>query len=440
MVNARYAALQVLERCRKDGAWVSAVLDSVIRKNELSHRDAALVSALCLGVLQNSSYFDFLISAYSSTRADKLEKKVLDILRLGVCQLLLMDRIPQRAAVNETVALCDLARMSRAKALVNAVLRRVAEHLTDLPEVPEKGSTAYLATRYSHPLWLSERLCAEQGYEFTEAFFNANNHTPPLTIQINTQRVSEQEYLCALDNKGIRYTCPPWPAHCVAIEGCPVTLLPGYDEGLFYVQDRAARMAVDLMGLREGMRVLDACASPGGKSFAAALNMNGKGKILSCDIHEKKLSLIQSGARRLGIDCIQTRCRDARHADDSEKNAYDAVIADVPCSGLGVMAKKPEIRGKKAEELRSLPVIQRQILDALSSCVKPGGILLYSTCTILPDENEGVVRSFLDNHPDFHLCAFSIGEKSVPAGYYTFYPNVDGTDGFFAAKLIKDIS
>ena len=435
MVTARMAALQTLERFRKDGAWVGSVMDGIIRGNSLSRRDAALVSALTLGVLQNTSYYDFLISCFCSTKPEKLEKKVLDILRLGVCQLMSLDRIPPRAAVNETVALCDQVGLGRAKPLVNAVLRRVAEQRGQLPEVPGSGSAAYLATRYSHPQWLAEKLCSEKGYAFTEALFAADNAVPELSVQINTLKTTADDYRHALDRLEIPYSVPAFPDNCVCVRNCTVTDLPGYEEGLFYIQDRAARMAVDIIGLEKGMRVLDACASPGGKSIAAALNMQGEGEILSCDIHEKKLSMIRSNAERLGIDIIETTCRDARLQPADEAERYDAVIADVPCSGFGVVAKKPEIREKKPEELAGLPMIQAAILNSLSRCVRPGGILLYSTCTILREENEAVVEDFLSRHREFRPEAFSIGDKQVEQGFYTFYPQIDGTDGFFAAKL-----
>lgn len=435
MVNARMAALQTLERYRKDGAWVGSVMDGIIRKNALDRRDAALVSALTLGVLQNSAFFDYLISCCCVTKPEKLEKKVLDILRLGVCQLVLLDRIPPRAAVNETVALCDEADVSRAKSLVNAVLRKLAWQRDTLPDPPGRGTSAYLAVRYSHPLWLAEKLVTEKGYPFTEALFAADNAIAPLCLQINTNRISAVDYLRALSRREIAFSVPAFPSDCVLVSDCTVTELPGYEEGLFYIQDRAARTAVDLIGLRPGMRVLDACASPGGKSLAAAMLMKGEGEILACDIHEKKLSLIQNNARRLGLECIRTVCRDARVRIPEEDKFYDAVIADVPCSGFGVIAKKPEIRAKDQTELLALPGIQRDILDTLSHYVRPGGILLYSTCTILREENEGVIDAFLKKHSEFQRVPFTVGEKEAPDGVYTFYPHIDATDGFFAAKL-----
>ena len=307
-----------------------------------------------------------------------------------------------------------------------------------LPEVPGKGTADYLATRYSHPLWLAEKLVPEKGYDFTEALFAADNTPAELDIQINLLRMPRAEYAHLLDESGISYTIPSWPESCISLSGLAVSELPGFEDGLFFVQDRAARMAVDIAGLESGMHVLDACASPGGKSLAAAMDMQESGEIVSCDIHGKKLLPINNSASRLGVGIIRTEQRDARDFVPEYECAFDAVLADVPCSGMGVIRKKPEIRFKREEDLAALPTIQRDILANLSRYVRPGGILLYSTCTILPEENESVVEEFLSSHGDFSLCDFRIGERASENGCYSFYPHIDGTDGFFAAKLKRN--
>ena len=439
-MNARQTALRALERCRKDGAWVSSVLDGIIRREGLDRREASLASALALGVLQNRDYYDYLLEQFCSGPIERLESRVLDILRLGVCQLDALDRIPPRAAVNETVALCKSGGAARASALVNAVLRRLAECRGHWPEVPGKGTPSYLAIRYSHPLWLAEKLVSEKGYDFTESLFAADNRPASLDIQINSLRITREEYARLLDEHSIAYSLPSYPQSCLSLSGCAVNELPGFDEGLFYVQDRAARTAVDIAGLSDGMRVLDACACPGGKSFAAAMNMLGSGEILACDIHEKKLALIQETASSLGVEIIRTECRDARAFEPEYEKAFDAVIADVPCSGLGVIRKKPELRYKEPEKLAALPAIQRDILDNLSRYVRPGGILLYCTCTILRDENEAVAEDFLSSHGEYAPCDFTVGERQSENGCNTFYPHLDGTDGFFVSKLKRKIT
>ena len=430
--NARAAALEALTRCRRDGAWSGDVLDSILKRAELDRRDAALASRLCLGVLQNDRLCDFYIDSFCHT---KLEPPVRDILRLGVYQLLFLDRVPARAAVSETVELCRQKGYARASGLVNAVLRRVSD-AESLPEIPGEGTASYLATRWSHPEWLCEYLTQEKDYAFAEAFLQKNNEPPRLFIQVNTLKVSAADYIRALQRAEIPFEAME-PAGCIALEGGFATALPGFEEGLFYVQDRAARLAVEIAAPEKGMRVLDACACPGGKSFAAAIRMENRGKILSCDIHEKKLRVLKSGAERLGIGIIETRPMDARAFDPALEKSFDLVIADVPCSGLGVIAKKPEIRAKKPEELQGLPAIQGAILENLSRYVKPGGTLLYSTCTILKEENEAVVLRFLREHTDYRAEAFCCCGVESDSGMYTFWPHIDGTDGFFAAKLTR---
>lgn len=426
--------MEALRRCRRDGAWSAAAVDSAIKARDLDSRDAALASRLCLGVLQNTDYCDYYVNLFYRGSPASLEPLLRDILRLGVYQLLLTDKIPPRAAVNESVALCKAAGLGRAAGLVNALLRRTAEARENLPEIPGKGTPAYLAVRYSHPLWLAEELCRERGYAFTEAFFAANDRPSGLTIQVNSLKVSERDYVRALERAGIGWERFEGVPGCLRLSGGSVTELPGWEEGLFYVQDRAARMAVLAAGPRPGERVLDACAAPGGKSFAAAMAMENKGSILACDIHEKKLALVAAGARRLGIGILSTALRDARQPS-GDPGGYDRILCDAPCSGFGVLGKRPEIRRKSREDIAGLPAVQADILRGLAPLLRPGGVLLYSTCTVLRQENEAVVRTFLDEHPDFEPEDFAVGDCRSENGMVTFWPHIDGTDGFFAARL-----
>ncbi len=420
-VNARQAALEALTRCRRDRAWSGDTLDAIIKSAALDRRDAALASRLCLGVLQNDRLCDFYIG-----------------LRLGVYQLLFLDRVPPRAAVSETVELCRTNRCERAAGLVNAVLRRVAENREALPPIPGEGTGEYLSIKYSHPRWLCDDLIEKKGYAFAEAFLRKNNEPPKLFLQVNTLKVETADYVRALERAEIPFR-EMEPAGCIELDGGLTPALPGFEEGLFFIQDRAARLAVEIAAPEPGMRVLDACSCPGGKSFAAAIRMRNSGSILSCDIHEKKLKRLENGAARLGIGMIGTKTMDARVFDPALEAAFDLVIADVPCSGLGVIAKKPEIRAKDPESLRGLPEIQYAILENLSRYVKPGGVLLYSTCTILSGENEDVALRFLKNHPSFAAEAFSVCGVQSKDGIYTFWPHVDETDGFFAAKFRRTV-
>ena len=430
--GARAAALTALERCEKSGAWSAAAMDAVIRQQELDARDAALASRLCLGVLQNDKYLDWYLDRHLSTKPEPL---VRNILRLGAYQLIFLDKVPVHAAVSETVDLCRDFGRERAAGLVNAVLRRLAQEKAALPPIPGEGTAEYLSTRWSQPLWLTKRLTEEQGYASAEAFFRCSNEPAPLCIQVNRIRVSEEAYIRALERGSIPFRRYPGLPGCLELEGGRVTELPGYEEGLFYVQDRAARCAVEAAGVRPGMRILDACAAPGGKSFAAWIAAGGECSLTSCDIHEKKLRLIREGAERLGIRGLETQAADARRFDPSWENAFDLVLADVPCSGLGVIRKHPEIRRKTEAELARLPEIQAEILENLSRYVRPGGVLLYSTCTVLRAENRDQIARFLRSHPGFHAEDYRIGDLCSAEGCYDFWPQQDGTDGFFAARL-----
>lgn len=434
-MTAREAALRVLTRCRRDGAWSGQILDQTLSQSGLSARDAALVSQLSLGVMQNARYLDFAVD--SVCRAEPLEPKLRDLLRLGAYQLLFLDRIPTHAAVNESVALCRAIGLERAAGLCNAVLRRLAERRGAMPEPPGAGSAVYLAMRYSVPDWFAEKLLAHYDYGFCEAFLRASAERAPTDLQINTLKTDDNVYFRLLEEAGVPFEKPDFPAHCVSLAGGRVPALPGFEEGLFYVQDRAAAMAVEIAAPQPGMRVLDACAAPGGKSFAAALRMKNEGSVTACDIHEKKLSLIREGAQRLGLTCIETRARDARAPEETWRDVFDLVIADVPCSGFGVLRKKPEIRSRRREDAEGLAEIQLAILNNLAHFVKPGGTLLYSTCTVLSEENDALVARFLAENPVFSPEEFSVGDRRSHHGCYSFWPQIDGTDGFFAAKLIR---
>jgi 16S rRNA (cytosine967-C5)-methyltransferase len=300
-MDARVTALSALIACRKQNAWSDGVLKEYIVRDRLDRRDAALASRLCYGVLQNRMLLDFYISHYLNARLRDLEPAVLDILRLGVCQILFMDRVPDSAAVDTGVQLCRDAGYARAAGLVNAVLRRVAENKADLPAVPGAGTAKYLAVLYSHPEWLAQRLIKEHGYGFTESFFAADNSPAELCVQTNTLKCTAAELAGHLTDAGISCRAHPWAEDALLVENPGnVEKLPGFAEGLFYVQDPAAAFTAATLGLQSGMRVLDVCAAPGGKSFAAAIRMRNKGEIVARDIHEKKLGLISRGAEAAG--------------------------------------------------------------------------------------------------------------------------------------------
>ena len=434
MDKAREAAVFALERTRRDGAWSSALSDAMKTKYDLDSRSLSLAVSISLGVLQSTALLDYYIDLNSKS-ASKIEPKVRDIMRSGAYQLIFMDKIPASAAVNESVALCKKLGYSRASGFCNAVLRKIASCADKLPEPPGKGTAQYLSVKYSHPQQLAQYIVDRRGYDAAEAFLAADNTIPDTCLQVNTLKITPDELMARLLAESIPCSMHPWLPNCIVTAGS-VSSMPGFDEGLFYVQDPAAKCAVLAAALEPGMYVLDSCAAPGGKSFAAAIAMRNEGSIDSCDLHDKKIRLISEGAQRLGLSCINAFLHDAR---EPFYRQYDAIIADVPCSGYGVIRKKPEIRYKPLEDSASMPAIQAAILENLSQYVKPGGVIVYSTCTVLECENEDVVKAFLRAHAEFSAEGFTLPNGETAAdGYITFWPDIHGTDGFFVSKLRRN--
>lgn len=424
--NGREAALEAMRRMRRAGDFSSDAVDGVITQSALEPREAAFCTRIVRETLQNLYFIDYYLDFWSNTPTKRLEPAVLDILRISAAQLLFMDRVPPSAAVNEGVKLCANSGCKRASGLVNSVLRRISEHRGALPEIPGEGTAEYLSTRYSHALWQVRELIERRGYDGARSVLERNNAEPPLTLQTNTLRTTAEELADMLRAAGFEPVAGASPGELRLRGAGRADLLPGYSEGLFYVQDGAARLAVRESGVKPGMTVLDACAAPGGKSFGAAIQMNGAGRIISCDVQEKKLLRISDGAARLGLDCIETRQMDARRLAEELIGAADVVIADAPCSGLGVIAKKPEIRFKSESDLEALPGIQLDILRGLAECVKPGGTLLYSTCTLRKCENEDVITAFLSENSGFEVQEMR-----------TLWPDIDDSDGFFVCRMVR---
>lgn len=437
MMPAREAAMLTLAACECQGAWSDGFLKRILRENQLDRRDAALATQLCFGVLQNQMLLDWHLEQFCTMGLKKLEPKVRCNLRIAAYQLLFLDRIPASAAVNEAVDLTrKYCRNPRAAGMVNGILRSMLRQ-SPLPEGPEGGDPIErLSITYSHPSWLTRQFCDLLGVEGAEALLAADNQQPPMAVQVNTCTATAEKTAQLLREEGVQVELHTWMPDCLLLSGTGnLERLSAYQQGLFYVQDCAARLAVTAAGLEPGQRVLDCCAAPGGKSFAAAMELKGVGKVLSCDIHPHKIKLIEAGCNRLGLDIIRPRLQSATEFCPEWAGQFDAVLTDVPCSGLGIIRKKPDIRYKNPKPLEQLPGVQRKILDNCARYVRPGGVLLYSTCTLLPRENEDVVGGFLAAHPDFALEAFTLPQWGLQQGMITFWPHIHDTDGFFIAKL-----
>jgi 16S rRNA (cytosine967-C5)-methyltransferase len=436
--DARMCALRVLNACRVNNAWADAALTAELKRSLLSPQDAALASRIVYGVMQNRLLLDHRLGAYCSQRLDHLQQPLPDILRIGAYQILFLDKVPDSAAVNESVKLAKAFKRTAAAGLVNAVLRRVSDNKRRLP--PIEGSTRErLSVETSHPLWLVERMTELLGEEEAKAFLLADNEIAPVTVQRNPMKTTREHLLAELAGENISASAHPWVPDCFELSGVgDLTSLPAFYRGEFIVQDAAARLVSLAADLRPGMRVLDVCAAPGGKTFSAAFAMGGEGEIVSCDLHENKLKRIRDGAKRLSLACIETCCADGREFREEWREAFDAVLCDVPCSGLGIIRKKPDVRYKDPSALSGLPEIQGAILANAARYVKNGGVLAYSTCTILPEENEAVTDAFLRKNPDFFYEPFTLVRQSCE-GHITLWPQRDHTDGFYIARLRRNI-
>ena len=437
--SARITALRVLVSCRSNGAWADAALKAQISRDGLSGPDAALCSRIVYGVMQHQMLLDFYIGAYCSQKPDHLQPPLLEILRIGAYQILFLDKIPDSAAVNTSVELAKLSKRGQASGLVNAVLRKISQNKESLPPIPDRNEIQRLSIQYSHPKWLTKRMVTLLGREEAERFLASNNEIAPLTVQVNPLKTTTESLTEELRQAGIEVHPHAWVPDCLELSGTgDLTALPAFRDGKFLVQDPAARLVSLIANIRPGLKVLDVCAAPGGKSLSAAFAMTGQGDILSCDLHENKLKRIQESADRLGADIITTRAADGRVFQPEWEAAFDVVLVDAPCSGLGIIRKKPDTRYKKADDLFTLPVIQSAILNNSARYVRPGGTLVYSTCTILPEENEQVTQAFLAEHTDFTMSPIELPQPvGTTSGALTLWPQRHDTDGFYICRMTR---
>ena len=434
-MGARETALNALIACRKDGAWSNGILKEYIQRDRLDRRDAALATRLCYGVLQNRNKLDWYLKQLLTGKIKDLHPVIHDILHLGLYQIYELDKVPESAAVNEAVDLakkyCKKQRF--APGLVNGVLRNAVQTRGMLKE-PKS-----LEDIYSHPWELIALLRDYVGKDRIEMMLKANNETPATVIQVNTLKTTAAELLEVLNQEGVAAQPHGWLPGCLILGSTgALEQMPSFQNGLFYVQDAAAKLSVLCAEIpRQDLQILDCCAAPGGKSFAAAMAMGGKGSITSCDVHEHKTHLIANGAQRLGFENVTARHQDATEDVPEWHERMDVVIADVPCSGYGIIRKKPDIRYKKTADMAELPELQLRILKKQAEYVKPGGLLLYSTCTLVRAENEGVVERFLAESSEFITEPLPLPAcfPENKTGMLALVPGEYDTDGFFICRL-----
>ena len=443
------------------GQYGNIAVDTALRRYPMSDPDRHLYTALVYGVTERKTTLEYLLSKFSSRPMDELDGTVRVALCMGLYQLIYLDRVPDHAALDETVSLVP----RKVSGFVNAILRSYLRFEASLPRLPDGSrapreskltSPAAWTERFpdlSHPmqalsvccgvpLSLCETFVDALGYDRAASALAAFGDKPPITVRVNTEKATPEALTAELTAAGLTILPAHYADTALRVPDGAITATDAFGRGDFFVQDEASQLCVAALDAKPGDVVVDTCACPGSKSFGIALTMQNQGEVHSFDLHKSKLSLIESGAERLGLTVVTAAERDARRPDPDLLGKCDRVLCDVPCSGLGVIAKKPEIRHKDLTESARLPAIQAAILEASAGYLKPGGVLVYSTCTILPAENQDVVKTFLSAHPEFEPLDFTFPAKDASVtdivseeGMVTLLPDRNSTDGFFIARL-----
>lgn len=433
-MTCRELTLSLLTEWEEQGKYANLSLSSH-RMDALSPQESARVTALFYTVTEHLLTLDYTATALAGRSASDLRVHTLRLLRLGLAELLYLDGTPDYAAVDGTVRLAgNPGEASFVNALLREAIRRRDADTLPLPD-RKKNLARYLSVRYSVSLWIVKNYLHIYGEEETESLLSFFEKRRGYDLTVNPLKISRDAYLGELGARGI-FATPVSDLGIRLSESFPPRTLPGFAEGLFHVQDAASAFAVRVLDPQPGERAIDVAAAPGGKSFTAAERMGDRGEVFSFDLHENKLSLIASGAARLGLTSLHIATRDATEPDPALFGTADRVLCDLPCSGLGVLAKKPDLRYKSADGVEDLPALQKKILSASVRYLKPDGILVYSTCTLRREENEEVVAAFLEAHPDFSPVPFET-PCGMCDGRYTAFPPKSGTDGFFVAKFRK---
>lgn len=426
-MNDRQTAFRVLNRIERNKAYSNLVLDAELRQNQGNTSSAAFVTALVYGVLERKITLDYILSSFLKQPIKKLRPEVLTALRLGVYQIKFMDRVPVSAAVNESVKLVKANGCAFAAGLVNSVLRKIGSTEIVYPE--KTDFPQYLSVRYSCPLALVRHYIDNYGAENAEGILSSSLGAPPTVLRVNTFKTDTESLQAALSAEGLTTENGKTEHTLLLTSGGAIEQCKAYRDGLFHVQDTASALCVQALDARPGQTVIDVCAAPGGKTFTVAEQMQDKGRILAFDLYPQRVQLLESGAKRLGISIIHTAVQDAAVFVPALENTADRVLCDVPCSGLGTIRRKPEIRYKDMGFIDNLTLLQYNILVIASKYLKAGGVLVYSTCTLNRAENDAICDRFLREHPDFEKLD----------SYTTLLPHRDGTDGFFFARLGRKV-
>lgn len=441
--NAREIALKILNEINEEGAYSNISISRNL-SHSISDLDQGFIRELVYGVLENMILIDYHIEQFSKVKLKKISPVIMNILRLGVYQIMFMDKIPDRASVNESVNLAKKYSHRGATGYVNGLLRGLLRNKDNIKYPNAKSDPIrYLSIRYSHPDWMVKAWVKEFGFNFTEQLCIANNERPKLNIRTNTLKISRNDLIDRLLKYDYRCLESKYAKEGMIVENpVRITDTVEFKEGLFQIQDESSMLVAQVMAPKENSLVVDVCSAPGGKSTHIAQYMNNKGKIVSRDIYSHKINLIKENANRLGIDIIMVEEHNALEIDNNLIGKADYCLVDAPCSGLGLIRRKPEIKWNKNEDnIKEITDLQLQILENASKYLRKKGILVYSTCTIAKEENINLINRFLDRNKEFQLIPIkeieNINEPTLENGYLELYPNLHGTDGFFIAKLIK---
>ena len=433
--SPRFTVLGLLNKMN-NGAYSNLVLNSILKTTDFSDRDKNFVSRLFYGVLERKITLEYIISIYSSKPLHKLDKEIVNILKIGLYQLKYMDSVPDNAAVNESVDLAKQVKKANASGFVNAVLRSFIRDNKNIkyPDNPMQR----LSIEYSCNYELTKKLCSDYSYEQIENLLNSSVTPHKTFLRVNTLKVKPEDLINEFSLVGIKAECSDVVDNCIvvdklsSVENCDL-----FSKGYFHIQDLSSQLCCKVLNPKFGDVIIDLCAAPGGKTFTISELMNNQGHIIAADLHEKRVNLIKKGAERLGIDIIDAIQNDAKKFNTSLPIA-DKILCDVPCSGFGVIRSKPELKYVELDSIKKLPEIQYEILSTASQYLKKGGELVYSTCTINRAENDGIIDRFLCEHKNYEPVEILNEYPDISDGYKaTIFPEHFDCEGFFISKIRK---
>lgn len=437
-MRAREIGFKVLYDIEKNNNYSNISINKNFKDLDIKDIDRGLATELIYGVIENKYYLDYIINKLSKIKTKKMSAYVKILLRMGIYQILFLDSVSDYAAVNETVNLVKKYD-KRSSGFVNAVLRNVIRGKDNIKTIEEKDKLKYLSIKYSYNPWIIKNCIEKFGIEFTEDLLEANSEKPSIYIRVNTLKIDRDTLMKQLEDLGVKCYKVSGIEEAIRVENLKnIENNKLFKEGLFTIQDISSMLVGKVINPSEKSKVLDVCSAPGGKSTHLATLMKNTGNVVSRDIFEHKLKLIKSSVDRLGLKNIEVEKFDATRLDNNSIEKFDYVLADVPCSGMGIIRRKPEIKYKEEKEIKDITIIQKKILDNASRYVKIGGIIVYSTCTIFDTENIDIVKKFIEENDNFELVKIdevNVDLENQEKGYLKIYPNIHGMDGFFIAKL-----